>query len=199
MLPAGRLARPNPGPRLNASTLIGHLRLFLDIARFRRGPEDLPASLSLLGFAIVGTGLSRLLMASLLPMGVAANPLVFVAITLAGSALFLALLLRAAGKQERYLQTATASFGFQMVMAPLLLLTAWLFVGVEDSPMWRTPVLLLRLAVELWALAVASRILRAATGWPLPACVVLAVAGEILLFLAVAGLFEQVENPQPPL
>jgi hypothetical protein len=51
--------------------------------------------------------------------------------------------------------------------------------------------MMVRLVVEVWALAVAARILKSATEWPMSACIALAIAGELLSFLLLTSLFPQ--------
>jgi hypothetical protein len=171
--------------------IVDGLRLFADIVRFRKGPEDLPVSVALLGLAVGGAIVLRVLLLGVLPLPEGGNPVVVIGIGVGVTLLFLWLLLRLAGHPERYTQTASAMFGYQVVMAPLLIGTGWLFLTVGENSAWQLPAMLLRMVVEVWALAIAARILRSATGWPLFACVALAIANELLTFLAIAGLFPQ--------
>jgi hypothetical protein len=173
------------------SSITDSLRLFADIARFRKGPEDLPASVALLGLAIGGAIVLRVLLLGVLPLPAGGNPVLVIGIGIGVTLLFLWVVLQLARHPERYVQTASAMFGFQVVMAPLLIGSGWLFLTLGETSAWQLPVMLLRMAVEVWALAVAARILRSATSWPLFACVSLAIANELLTFLAIAGLFPQ--------
>lgn len=173
------------------TSILESLRLFADIARFRKGPEDVPASVLLLGLAIGGAVLLRVLLLGVLPLPAAGNPVVVIGLGIGVTLLFLWLILQLARHPERYTQTATAMFGFQVVMAPLLIGSGWLFLSIGQESTWHIPVMLLRMVIEVWALAVAARILRSATNWPLFACVALAIANELLTFLAILGLFPQ--------
>ncbi len=171
------------------------LRLFTEIVRFRKGPEDLPVSALLLGLAIGAGVLLRVLFSGILPMpgSVTGSPVLIIAVGIGVTLLYLAGLLRLAGHPERFLQTATATFGSQLILGPGLIFSGWFFVTHSADPTWRVPAALLALVFEIWALAVMARILRSATGWPIAACVALTIAGQLLIYLAVAGLF-----PQPP-
>jgi hypothetical protein len=165
------------------------LRLFCDIARFRKGPADAPASVPLLLGLMLVVGLCRLALAHTLPARITVPPVAIASLSVAGTLLLPALFLKLAGHAQRYLPTVTALFGYLMVLAPLLLLTSWLFVAAGDDPLLRWPAAALRFGVELWSLAVAARVLSLATGWPFIACVILSVATELLIFLAISSVF----------
>lgn len=179
-------------------TIVDGLRAFVGIARFRKGPEDVPASISLLGFAIGGAILLRVLLLGVLPLPAeAGNPVLVIGIGVGVTLAFLWLLLQLARHPERYVQTTSAVFGYQMVMAPVLIGTGWLFLTAGEGSPWYLPAILLRMVVEVWALAVAARILRSATGWPLFACVSLAIANELLTYLVIAGIAAPAATPVP--
>lgn len=170
-------------------TLVGTLQLFADITRFRKGPEDLPVSPALLGYCIiVGIG-ARALLIRVLPIPFQGNPLAVLVVDAVATLLFLSLVLNLAKLPERFLQTATAIFGFQLVMLPVLVGSGWLYLVFAQDAVWKLPVMMLNIAVEVWGLAVVARILSSATNWPLFACVVLAIAGDLLSFLAIVSLF----------
>jgi hypothetical protein len=159
------------------------------IVGLRKGPEDLPASTALLAVAVAGGVLLRVLTLAVVPELGTAHPLPAIAVSIAATMLYLLLVLRLANNPERFTQTATAMFGVQIVLAPALLGSAWFFLTFNEDPAWRVPAVLLRLVVEIWVLVIVTRILRSATEWPLFACVALAIAGELLVWLAVESLF----------
>lgn len=163
-------------------------RVFADIARFRKGPEDVPASTTLLAVAIAGAVLLRALLLGLLPVSTGGSPVLVIGVGVGVTLLYLWLLLQIARHPERYTQTASAMFGYQVVLAPVLIGTGYLFLAAPEGSALQLPAMLLRLAAEVWALAVAARILRSATTWPLFACVALAIANELLTFFALAAL-----------
>jgi hypothetical protein len=175
----------------NPKPLVGVLQTLVGIARLRKGPEDLPVSVNLLILVVVASVVPDVLLLGILPAPFTGSPVALIAIGIATTLLWYAMILRMAGRPERFLQTLTAIFGFQLVMAPLLVFSGWFFVAYQQDPTWQLPAALLRLAAEMWALVVLVRILRSATAWPTFSCVVLALAGELLAFLIVASLFPQ--------
>ena len=170
-------------PVQRASAIIG---LYADIARLRRGPEDLPASSTVLLLTIVAYAVLDALLLSVAP-GLPGNPALLIGIDIGVTLLWYAMLLRIAHKPERYLQTVTAVLGFQLVLAPLLIASGWLFLRYQADTTWQLPVALVRLAVEVWALIVLSRILRSATGWPMFGCVALSIGQELITLLLVSA------------
>jgi hypothetical protein len=165
------------------------LQVFIDIARMRRGPEDLPFDVTLLVVTLLVYGLLNLGIGLLLPQSV--PPLALVAIEIVVTLASLHWLLRLARKPERFVQTAAAMFGFQIVLAPLLLIMAWLSLRYGEDSTWQLPVAMLRFAVAVWVLAAAARILRSATGWPMVACVAMTIAVELCTLLIVVLLYPQ--------
>jgi hypothetical protein len=169
------------------------LQVLVGIARLKRGPEDLPASPGLLALLVAGSILSDVVLLSILPRPIEGSPAAIIAIGIAVVLAWTALVLRVAGKPERFTQTMTAIFGFQVIMAPLLVFSGWFMVTYQADPAWQGPAVGLRLVVEIWALVVLARILRSATQWPMVACVMLAISTELLAFMIITTVF-----PQPP-
>jgi hypothetical protein len=160
------------------NALAALLRLYLDIAIWRRGPADVPGVpvllwLTVLAYIAVTAALSAALrLHPSWPRELAVD----VAYMLA----WIWLLLWATGRRARFLQTAAAVFGFQLILAPLS-------VGVSaltpESPAPGQAQWLLLIATLLliaWIVLATAHIIRAALEWPLAACVPLA----IFLFLA---------------
>jgi hypothetical protein len=173
------LNQPVPG----VSTIIG---LFVDIARLRRGPEDLPVSRALLVATLVAYVAIKALLLAIEP-NMPGNPAVLIGIDLGVTLLWCAALLRMAHKPERFLQTMTAILGFQLVLSPLQFASGWLFLKYGTDQAWQLPVQLLALAIGVWALVVLARILRSATGWPMFSCVALSIGqGLVTLLLVLA-------------
>lgn len=171
--------QPAPG----VSAIFG---LFVDIARLRRGPEDLPASTNLLLLTMIGYAVVDALLLSVAP-DLPGNSALLIGIDLGVTLAWYTIVLRIAGKPERFLQTVTATFGFQLVLAPLLIASGWLYLNYQKDPTWQLPVAFLRLVIEVWALIVLARILRSATGWPMFGCVGLSIAQELITLLLVAA------------
>lgn len=170
------------------------------IVRFRKGPEDIPAVRSLLYAAILASVLLRLAM-MLIPVPESrGNPVVLMALDIGITLGALQLVLQSAGKPERFVQTATAVFGCQVVLAPALFVGRWLMVrytGKADPAavpdLMLVPAMMVMLAIAVWVLAVMVRILRSATEWPVVACVFIALAIDLATMLIAVSLY-----PAPP-
>ena len=155
------------------------LRLFGEIALSRKGPQDLPASPLLLALTVAGYAVVAFAVNALLPSvdSWRVQLLVEIGFTLA----WYAVMLRAFGKRERFLQTATAVFGYQLVLAPPFIAIISLsrrFAEDTSSP-WQFPVAVIALALLIWIIRAGSYVLKAALELPMVACVALIFA-EIL-------------------
>jgi hypothetical protein len=165
------------------------IQLFTQIALLRRGPQDLPASLLLLGMTIVGYFGINFLVSSLMPplKGWPAHLAVDVVFTL----VWYVVLLRLAGRSERTLQTTTAVFGFQAVLSPLLVLSEWLMLRFAQDATWQLPVALMWLMLVIWVIAANSHVVKAALEWSSAASVALVIlqilAGQLVLFALFPG------------
>jgi hypothetical protein len=160
------------------------IQLFTQIALLRRGPQDLPASLLLLGITIVGYFGINFLVSSLMPpiKGWPAHLAVDVVFTL----VWYVVLLRLTGRSERTLQTTTAVFGFQAVLSPLLVISEWLMLRFAQDTTWQLPVALIWLMLVIWVIAANSHVVKAALEWSSAASVFLVIlqilAGQLVLF-----------------
>jgi hypothetical protein len=160
------------------------IQLFAQIALLRRGPQDLPASTLLLALTVIGYLGVNLLVSSVLPpvKGWPAQVLVDTLFTLA----WYVALLRLLGRSERILQTATAVFGLQGLLSPLLIASDWLMLRFGEDALWQVPVACAGLLLIVWLVAANSQIVKAALEWSSPASVVLVIlqifTGRVLLF-----------------
>jgi hypothetical protein len=159
-------------------------RLFTQIALSRKGPQDLPASplllaLTVLGYFLVNYGVNLLMPAVDLWR---LHLLVDVAFTLA----WYWILLKAFAKPERFLQTATAMFGYQLVLAPLWIAAVYLSRRYSDDAALQFPAAVIGLAIAIWVIRAGGYVLKAALELPMVACVVLIIlqilAGQLVLF-----------------
>ena len=172
------------------------VKLFTQITLLRRGPQDLPASMLLLDLTIVAYLAVNLLLAGLLPPPTAADAASRMAeadqpnwsaqllLDTVFTLVWYVALLRIARRPERTLQTMTAVFGFQIVLAPLLFFSSWLSSRfTHDSP-WFVTVALFSIVVLVWLVAAGSHIVKAALEWSAGASVALVIlqilAGELL-------------------
>jgi hypothetical protein len=168
------------------------IRTYADIVLFRRGPEDLPASQALLIVTIAANVLLDFAASTLLPTPGNANQLVIALIQVAFVLAWYWGLLRIAGKPERFLQTATAGFGIQLVLGPLLVVVALAVpepLAGAQAPFW---VALPLIVLGVWVLAVGSRILRAATEWPMALCIAAMVLQAFLARMLIVALFPDI-------
>jgi hypothetical protein len=166
------------------------VRLFVQIALMRRGPQDLPASATVLAATAAGYFLINCVVSAVLPpikgpwFG---HLIVDVLFTLA----WYALLLRIIGRPERFLQTSTAVFGYQAVLSPFWIASIWLIQQFAEGDAWRFPVVMLGLAIVVWLVAANARVLKAALEWAMPSCVALVIlqilAGQALLVYLFPG------------
>ncbi|MGC4028758.1 MAG: hypothetical protein QM696_07805 [Steroidobacteraceae bacterium] len=165
----------------STNALVEAAQVYVDIARLRRGPEDLPAIPSLLLATIVAYALVSLGFGALLPsQGGGGHPVLLLAVDTALMLVWVKLMLQVARKPERFLQTSMAVFGFQLVLAPLFASSMALFLRLREDPSWQVPVSILVVALGIWALIVNTRIFQSATQWPGPVCVVLVIAQALL-------------------
>jgi hypothetical protein len=153
------------------------LRLFGQIALSRKGPQDLPASPLLLALTVAGYSVVAFGVNSLVPPPDTwrAELLLDVAFSLG----WYAILLRAFGKPERFLQTATAMFGFQTLLGPPLFILLNFVARLPQDSNWVAPVAIVSLVLIIWTIRAGSYVLKAALELPLVACVALIFA-EIL-------------------
>jgi hypothetical protein len=179
---------PQLRPRTSAD-LATLARLFFAIAIWRRGPQDLPAVGILLPLTIAAYVLLSAAVGAVLP---SLHPGWLVQVV--ADALFVAawywLLLAIARRRERYLQTATALFGLQTVLAAPSMAMIWLMQRLDQQANLRVPVYIAALALAIWTLVAIGHILRAALERPLGLCLILALLQmlvEELLFLRIFG------------
>ncbi len=166
------------------------LKLYLDIALCRRGPQDVPASAFLLGATLAAYFICNLILGAFVP------PLTgWPAFLLADAVLTLAWykgVLAIARKPARFVQTASASFGYQLVFTPLTVPLAWLTVHYGQQPAWLPALAGLQIAMLVWTLAINGRILTHSTEWPLAACVPLVLLQLMLQQYLLLRFFPQV-------
>jgi hypothetical protein len=137
------------------------IQLFLDIALFNKGPQDVPVSTLLLGLAMsanlaVGIGLASL--ETDLPEALGQS---LVGVSMLAGFLWAALLL--VRKQSRLVQTATAAFGCDALIGALAVpLLAWSRLGGGSYVVVGVLILLLL----FWQVCVIGHILRHALSAP---------------------------------
>jgi hypothetical protein len=163
------------------------IQLFTQIALLRRGPQDLPASMLLLGMTIAGYFAINFVVSSLMPPVKGWPAHVVLVVDVVFMLAWYVVLLRLAGRSERTLQTTTAVFGFQAVLSPLLIVSDWLMLRFAQDTTWNLPVALMWLVIVIWVIAANSQIVKAALEWSSGASVALVIlqflTGQLLLAL----------------
>lgn len=168
------------------------IRTYVDIVLFRQGPEALPVSQTLLFITIAANVLLDSAASAVLPMPGVENPVFIALVQVAFVLAWYWASLRIAGKPERFLQTATAVFGIQVVLGPVLVLILALSPQTAIDPQTPPWVVLPMAVLGMWVLVVGSRILRAATQWPMGICVAVTLAQAVMGRLLISGLFPEV-------
>ncbi len=145
--------------------------LFAQIAISRKGPQDLPASYFLLALTVIGFWVTRYLFSAALPPGAhwRLQLLVEVVFTLA----WYAVLLRAVGRPERFVQTATAIFGSWLLLAPPWIVAMHFWQSLPEQHVLYAPMAILALAFAIWIIRAGSYVLKHALELPIVACVLL--------------------------
>jgi hypothetical protein len=166
------------------------IRLYTQIALLRRGPQDLPASLLLLVLTLGAYLAVSFLLSSVLPpmKGWPAPLLIDALFTL----VWYVALLRLVGRPERTLQTATAVFGLQAVLAPLSIASEWLTRRFAADGTWQLPVTCAALLLVAWLIAASSHIVKAALEWSGTASVALVILQLLAGWLLLLALFPRV-------
>lgn len=163
------------------------LRLYGQIALLRRGPQDVPTSPALLVATVLAFFAINCAVSFIMPP-VPGPWVMHLVVEVVCLLAWYAVLLRAVKKPERFLQTATALFGYQLVLSPLLIASSWLVQRMQqqpDSPLL-LPVVVLALGLAIWLLAAGGHIVKSALEWTTPASIAMVIlqilATQVLLF-----------------
>jgi hypothetical protein len=173
------------------------LKLYFDITLARRGPEDLPVSTTLLGattalyvalFAVLVTVLGA-------PQGNwVGQLLVSVTFTL----LWIRGLLVLFGRPERFLQTASASFGISLITLPIAVPLQLQVMRLMEQALKLPPgapmpsstsIMVLAMPVLLWLFYVQAQVLRSALEIKLFQAVLLIIAQAVFESMLLTMLF----------
>lgn len=171
--------------------MLALIKVFADIALWRKGPQHLPASGLLLALTVALYLVWRLALGAAAELLVAdvkdrpqyplvANALLDAAITLAWAWVVLALFKRT----QRYFQTASALVGTDIIISPVVIGTGVVMLRVGQTSPLALPVGLLFIAAFAWQVFVIAHILRNALEITLFPAIVLTV-----LYIAAAFLF----------
>ncbi|HTW74135.1 MAG TPA: hypothetical protein VMD56_04345 [Steroidobacteraceae bacterium] len=171
------------------SGLLKLARLYVDIALWRRGPQDLPTvgillPLTIGAYVLISVGCGEALPAlrdGWVPLVLADTAFI---------ALWYWLLLALARRRARYLQTAAALFGLQTVLAAPSIVSEWLLERFAHDASWLAVAYVGALAVFVWTVAAIGHVLRSALERSLGLCVVLALLQMLAEELVLLPLFE---------
>ena len=163
------------------------IRFFVELAILRRGPQDLPASSTLLSLAavlnvLIGSANGKALFGTV-GAALGANLLDLV-LTL----LMLYLLLQFRGHAARLQQTTTAFFGLGALagLVMLLIRPAAELLGAPQVAM------LVDLVLAIWLHVALGSVLRHAIGVPLLAGVIIMLSYTVMAFSVIARVFPPV-------
>jgi hypothetical protein len=172
---------------VNLRALFG---VVLDIILLRRGPEQLPASATLLAASVLLYVVGFSFFVIVLPLTLPAA-LMQSAVGAAVMLLWFRLALTIAGKPERFLQTLTAIFAVNVVFLPILVPLVGAVLPYVEKADPKVPVpaalLIVTMIVGIWGLIVEVRIVRMAFDCPWVGGLLL-VLGEMFASLFVSAL-----------
>ena len=160
------------------------IKTLIDILRLQRGPQDLPSSNALLGACVIGLiGLQGGLGQAFIPDDPSIFPqaVVSAGVTLA----WLYLLLKLFDRGARFVQTATAIFGIAALLTPISIPLVSVVRPDAEGMLTLSVWSLLAFALSVYLIYLNARILREAIERPMFQCVLLFLAGEILVFSVV--------------
>ena len=163
--------------------------VIVDIIFLRRGPEDLPASQTLLAVAVILNLAVIAITASLLgnaSPGWQAQLALETAVALA----WYYTAFNLAKKRERFLQTTTAVFLTITLFAPLFIpLMNSLSPYLEKKEAAPLPLVVLALALSAWVIAVQVRIVKSAFEWPVAGVIAFLFAQQVFTVVVLALIF----------
>jgi hypothetical protein len=161
--------------------------LFAQIAISRKGPQDLPASYVLLALTVFGYWVLRYLVSLVAPP--AEHWRVHLLVQVVFTLVWYAVLLRAVGKPERFIQTATAIFGAGLLLDPPGVVAVHFWQELPEEHALYAPMALVVLIIAIWVIRVGSYVLKHALELPLLACVILTILQNftgVLLLRAIS-------------
>jgi len=164
-------------------------RLFAQLAMMRKSPEEVPASSVLLALTISVYFGAQWVVGTLLPpmKGPWMNRLL---LDVAFTFVWYALLMYLVKKPERFLQTSTAVYGFQILLLPPSIAIAGLQQALDKESVWQYPLSWLTLALFIWIVAANSHIVKAALEWSMAPSVALVILQTLVGELLALTLFK---------
>jgi hypothetical protein len=164
------------------------VRLFTQIALLRRGPQDVPAYPLLLALTVAAYFLINVALSTVLPP-LSGPWLAHLTVEIVFTFVWYALLLNLVRRPERFVQTATAVYGFHALLSPLVVTVMWLTRRFDQESVWHSAAALLSLAVLIWMITANSYIVKAALEWSMPQSVALVILQTLSGDLLALSLF----------
>jgi hypothetical protein len=162
------------------------VRLFYDIALWRRGPRDVPASGALLGF-VAAAYLAISILQSHLVYG-AEGALLRGLVDLALTAVVFGVALAVARRPHRFVQTLTAVLGTGALLAVPMIVLLVIGEQVASVPPLRFLVSLASLPLLVWYLFVIAHVVRQALETPLFTGMAVALTYFVVSYAVLVGL-----------
>jgi hypothetical protein len=185
--PRGDVYNPAGIMLANLRALFG---VVVDIILLRRGPEHLPASTLLLAVMIGVYLLVDSIVASSLSMFIPKR-LASLVIGITATLVWYQVALSVVKKRERFTQLLTALFAVSTVFTPLFMpLVSMVLAQQEAKQQPSAVIMMLMLAMLVWAVVVYVRVVRSAFEWPWPAGLLMIIGQEcftLLIFILVFG------------
>jgi hypothetical protein len=163
-------------------------RLYAQITLLRKKPQDIPASALLLVLTALAHFILNLVLGAIFPSIPGPLAMLLVVYTVV-TVVWYAALLQIVGKSERFLQTTTAVFGFQLVLTPLSVVSDWLLRRFSEDSVWQFPVALIFFVVLAWTIAVNAHVVKAALEWSTASSVALVILQVIVMQLLLYSFF----------
>jgi len=79
-------------------------------------------------------------------------------------------------------------FGFQAVLAPILIVSEWLAERYQHDQLWQLPFSLVALVLLIWLIAALGHVVKAALEWSGPASVALVILQILVEYLLAVSL-----------
>ena len=168
--------------------MIKLINYFVDVCLLRRGPQDAPASSALLLLVlIINLVISSIGVSDIIPGAKAVAAAIVDAIIII---VFLQLVLKLKNRSDRFIQTATATFGTGALLG-MLALPLQLAVGSESAGNGSQSIAIFYLVLLVWVQVVIGHILRHALNVPFSLGIGLALVYSVLSGVLIQSLFIQ--------
>jgi hypothetical protein len=173
----------------------------VDIVFLRRGPENMPASNTLLGIVVVFYVALYALAYSIFILPAAPDtPNSWVLQIVCGSLLELLwfwIAFQLAGKPERFTQTAIAIFATSTFFIPALALVGTLVPYMNKGATGQPPPLtsFLTAFIAIWVFVILVRIVRSAFEWGWPRTIVFVLAANFVPMIILSLVFGDSQKP----